>query len=71
MNTNLFHNLLNVIGLIVGAILLVDWAGLGFSPEMAATISAGLLVIDKVIKLAINITRDGLTGLAKRQPPVV
>lgn len=70
MNTNLLHNILNVLGLLVGAILLYDWTALGVSPETAASVSAGLLVADKVIKLAINITRDGLSGLVKRQPPV-
>lgn len=70
MNTNLFHNILNFVGLIVGSILFFDWASLGVSPEAAASISAGILVADKVIKLAINILRDGFTGLAKPQPPV-
>lgn len=70
MNTNFFHNLLNVIGLIIGSILLVDWTGLGLSAETAAVISSSLLVADKVIKLTINISRDGVSGLVKRQPPV-
>lgn len=70
MNTNFFHNILNFVGLIIGSILFYDWTALGISPETAASLSAGLLVADKVIKLAINITRDGFTGLVKPQPPV-
>ena len=70
MNTNLIHNILNIVGLIVGSILFYDWTALGVSPETAASLSAGLLVADKVIKLAINIARDGFTGLVKPQPPV-
>ena len=70
MNTNFFHNILNFVGLIIGTILFYDWTALGISPETAASLSAGLLIADKVIKLAINITRDGFSGLVKPQPPV-
>ena len=70
MNSNAFHNILNFIGLIVGSIMFYDWTALGIGPETAAAISSGLLIADKVIKLGINITRDGVTGLFKVQPPV-
>lgn len=70
MNTNLIHNILNVVGLLVGAIITVDWAGLGLSPQTAATVAGAVLVAQNVIKMAINITRDGVSGLAKDQPPV-
>jgi hypothetical protein len=70
MNANLLHNILNVIGLVVGALLAFDWQGLGLSPELAASIAASVLLADKVIKFAINITRDGLAGLWMPQPPV-
>lgn len=71
MNANALHNILNLIGLIVGSLITFDWAGLGLPPELAATIAGGVLLADKVIKFAMNILRDGLTGLWKVQPPVV
>lgn len=71
MNTNALHNILNLIGLIVGSLITFDWAGLGLSPEVAAMIAGGVLLADKVIKLAINVTRDGVGGLFAQQPPVV
>lgn len=71
MNTNAIHNLLNLIGLIVGALITFDWTALGFSAETAAFVAGIVLLADKVIKFAINIFRDGLTGLWKPQPPVV
>ena len=70
MNTNALHNILNLIGLVIGALITFDWAGLGLSPEVAALIAGWVLVADKVIKLAINIVRDGIAGLFKPQPPV-
>lgn len=69
MNTNAIHNILNLIGLIIGALLAYDWQAI-FSPEVAATVAAWLLLGDKIIKLALNLFRDGLLGLFKPQPPV-
>jgi hypothetical protein len=70
MNTNAIHNVLNLVGLIIGSLITFDWAGLGLDPATAAAIAGGVLLADKVIKFALNITRDGLTGLWKPQPPV-
>lgn len=70
MNANAIHNLLNLIGLIIGALIAFDWTSLGFSAETAVVIAGWVLLGDKVIKLAMNITRDGLGGLFRRQPPV-
>ena len=70
MNSNLFHNLLNVVGLVVGTLIAFDWATLGLDPVTAAKVAGGVLLADKVIKLGINITRDGVTGRVKNQPPV-
>lgn len=70
MNTNAIHNILNLIGLIIGALIAYDWTGLGLSAETAAAIASGMLVADKVIKFAMNIVRDGFMGLWKVQPPV-
>jgi hypothetical protein len=71
MNFNLIHNILNFLGLIFGALLTYDWTMLGLSPEMAALVAGVVLTGDKIIKLAMNIFRDGLGGLFKEQPPVV
>ncbi len=70
MNTNAFHNLLNLIGLLVGAMITFDWTSLGLSAETAAYVAGGFLLADKIIKFAINIFRDGIDGLIKPQPPV-
>lgn len=70
MNFNAFHNILNLLGLIVGSLIAFDWAGLGLSPEMAAALASGFILADKAIKMAMNLIRDGLGGLFKKQPPV-
>lgn len=68
---NKVHNILNFLGLLVGAVIVYDWTMLGMSDAQAAKLTATVLVVDKVLKLGINITRDGLAGLWKEQPPVV
>jgi hypothetical protein len=70
MSSNALHNLLNLIGLIIGGLLTFDWTSLGFTAEQAVLFAGWVLLADKVIKFAINITRDGITGLWKPQPPV-
>lgn len=70
MNTNLIHNILNTLFLIVGVLVATDFTQFGFDAETAVKIVGGLIVVQNVIKLGINITRDGLTGLVKKQPPV-
>lgn len=70
MNTNAIHNILNLIGLVVGSLIAFDWASLGLAPETAAMIASGFILADKIIKLVMNIFRDGLGGLFKTQPAV-
>ena len=70
MNANAVHNILNLVGLVIGALVTFDWAGLGLSPEAAAMLAGWVLLADKIIKIAINLFRDGITGLFKVQPPV-
>lgn len=70
MNSNLFHNILNLIGLIVGALVTYDWSGIIADPALAAKIAGIFILVDKVLKLAVNINRDGVLGLVKAQPPV-
>ena len=57
--------------LIVGSLIMFDWASLGLAPATAATIASGFLLADKVIKFSMNIFRDGIGGLFKVQPPVL
>jgi hypothetical protein len=71
VNTNMIHNILNLIGLIIGALITFDWTTLGFSAEHAAIFAGAVLMADKIIKLAMNVLRDGVVGLFLRQPPVV
>lgn len=70
MNSNLAHNILNVAFLIIGVLIATDWTTFGFEQAMAAQIAGGLMVAQNLIKLGINITRDGIGGLVKPQPPV-
>ncbi|MFA7602513.1 MAG: hypothetical protein WCY29_05840 [Novosphingobium sp.] len=70
MNTNLIHNILNVVGLVIGALIAYDWTLLGLPASTAAIVAGVVLMADKIIKLGINITRDGVSGLVKNQPPV-
>jgi len=70
MNTNFFHNILNFLFLFAGVLLAADLTVFGFNTETIAQISAGLLILQNTIKIVINISRDGVTGLVKEQPPV-
>lgn len=70
MNTNMIHNILNVIALIIGVLITTDWTQFGLSAETAAYIAGLVLIAQNVIKLLMNVIRDGLTGLVKEQPPV-
>lgn len=71
MNANAFHNILNLIGLVIGALIAFDWTSLGLDPITAAKVAGGVLLADKIIKLVLNVSRDGLNGLFARQPPVI
>lgn len=70
MNANMIHNILNFVGLIIGALITFDWTQLGFSAESAAMFAGWVLLGDKIIKIGMNIFRDGVGGLFKVQPPV-
>lgn len=66
MNTNLIHNILNTAIVVIPALEALDLAPL-VGPDKALVIVAVL----GLAKIAINLVRDGLFGLAKEQPPVV
>ncbi|OJY66466.1 hypothetical protein [Rhizobium sp. 60-20] len=80
MNSNLVHNLINVVIILVAAITagLSAWGcttlATGALDCSASTIppqySGALIALLGVLKMAINISRDGLSGLTKTQPPV-
>ncbi|WP_438752076.1 hypothetical protein [Pararhizobium sp. O133] len=80
MNSNAVHNILNVIIALLAlatAILLatgcttlaggdLECSGSFIDPTYTTTVIAAL----GVFKTVINIARDGLSGLVKKQPPV-
>jgi hypothetical protein len=66
MNTNLIHNILNVMIVIIAGLAGFDWQALGLDPALAAKIVSVLAAA----KLFMNAIRDGLAGLIKKQPPV-
>lgn len=65
MNTNLIHNVINVVIALIASAAAFDWS-VFLSATTAAKIVAGLAVA----KIVINAIRDGLGGLVKEQPPV-
>ncbi len=65
MNSNMIHNILNFLLAIVGGLMAFDFSSI-VSPGTAGTIIAVL----SGAKLLMNAVRDGLSGMAKPQPPV-
>lgn len=80
MNSNFFHNLVNVVTLVLAgatAALLasgcVETSAGTISCEesfLSPSLSAIIITILMGLKLLVNIVRDGITGLTKKQPPV-
>lgn len=80
MNSNLVHNICNVASLVLAAITAVlmqsgctalstgavDCSSSWLNPAYTTAAIAAL----QILKLGINIARDGLAGLTKPQPPV-
>lgn len=80
MNSNLFHNVANVVMAVLAlgtAVLLavgcttlpggdLECSQSFLSPTLATSILSGLAVL----KLLVNVVRDGVGGLTKPQPPV-
>ena len=80
MNSNLFHNIANVASLVLAAataVLLasgctqsaagaVDCSGSWINPAYTTYAIMGL----QGLKLAVNVLRNGFSGLSKPQPPV-
>lgn len=70
MNANLFHNILNIAFLVIGVLVTFDWTVFGFDAAVTVKIVGALVLVQSLLKLGINITRDRVTGLVKPQPPV-
>lgn len=65
MNTNLLHNILNIV-MALTAVALVPEVQAILPTEIAVAVASGAATL----KLIVNVLRDGLGGLAKNQPPV-
>jgi hypothetical protein len=84
MNTNLVHNILNAATWIIGLLGLIltysgcsalpngnyDCTASGVIPPSLLPIILLLTTVMAISKTVINLTRDGLGGLMKVQPPV-
>lgn len=80
MNSNLFHNIVNVVMILISlAVAILTALGCTqlangdlecsqavISPSIATAIVGGL----GILKMIVNVVRDGFAGLAKQQPPV-
>lgn len=66
LNANLIHNILNFAIIALTGMVGFDWAMLGIDAERALLIT-GILTL---VKILMNVARDGITGLGKVQPPV-
>lgn len=65
MNTNLLHNIINMLVWAIPALALFDWSA--FFSETTALKIVGVLGL---LKILINAWRDGLRGMVQPQPPV-
>jgi len=70
MNANAFHNILNYLLAIVGILALQDWTQFGIAPDLALKLVAGFTLAGSILKVIVNIARDGFAGQFKTQPPV-
>lgn len=80
MNSNLFHNIANIV------MVVLAMATAGLLATGCTTLANGVLECSKswidptwsvmiigalgVLKVVVNVARDGITGLTKPQPPV-
>lgn len=65
MNSNFFHNVLNVVMALTAVALLPEVQAI-LPTEVAVAVASGAAAL----KLVVNVLRDGVTGLVKEQPPV-
>lgn len=65
MNSNLVHNIINVLIAVIAVLSLPEVHQL-----IPAELSVKIIGVLGVAKLVINTIRDGVSGLTKQQPPV-
>jgi hypothetical protein len=80
MNSNLFHNISNVVSLLLAvAACVLLWSGCIVTPagsfDCAGSFidpgyTAIAIAVIQLVKMIVNVVRDGIAGLAKPQPPV-
>jgi len=81
MNSNLFHNIANIAMIVIAGVTAVLTAmGCTTLPSgelecsnitfLSPTVATLIITAIGVVKMLVNIVRDGVSGLAKRQPPV-
>lgn len=81
MNSNLFHNIVNILMIIIAAgTAILTSIGCTTLPSgdlectdtlfISPSTAAIIITILGVLKMIVNVVRDGVSGLAKKQPPV-
>jgi len=80
MNSNLFHNIANIAMIVIAGVtaVLTAMGCTTLSGELecsnitflSPTVATLIITAIGVLKMLVNIVRDGVSGLAKRQPPV-
>lgn len=80
MNSNLFHNLVNIATLLIAMVTAILVAtGCVEGPDGSLSCEGSFIPVEwttwliaalMAIKMLVNIARDGLSGLTKKQPPV-
>ena len=81
MNSNLFHNIANIAMIVIaGATAILTAMGCTTLPNgelecsnitfLSPTVATLIITAIGIVKMLVNIVRDGVSGLAKRQPPV-
>lgn len=81
MNSNLFHNIINVVMILIAGVTAVLTAmGCVTLPSgdlectetlfLSPTVATAIVTALGIVKMLVNVIRDGFAGLAKEQPPV-
>lgn len=65
LNTNTLHNVINVAVVAIPALETFDW-----TPFLSDATALKVVGVLGLLKIAVNVLRDGPTGLIKPQPPV-
>lgn len=60
---NKLHSLLILFNILVGSVLTFDWTTVGLAPHTASVIGGLLLMAANALKLGLNATGNGATGV--------